>query len=133
MSDLQLVTDLYAAFDRGDLDAIRPLIAPDFVMTQPNGLPWSGRYAGPDGFFEFIGKLYSHLDTKVEVEEIYDAGGSIVQVGHTGGTVRANGAAFRAREVQVVELRDGLLVRFQVFVDVPVMRAALETAPKAVH
>jgi hypothetical protein len=61
MSDLQLMTDLYAAFERGDLDAIRPYLAPDFVLIQSGDLPWGGRYTGPDGFFDFIGKLLGIL------------------------------------------------------------------------
>ncbi|MDX6279862.1 MAG: uncharacterized protein QOH03_933 [Kribbellaceae bacterium] len=125
MSDLQLVKDLYAAFDRGDLDAIRSYLAADFTMNEPAGLPWSGNYAGPDGFFEFFGKLLSHVDAKVEIERIFDAGGTIVQVGHTAGTIRSNNAPFRSREVHTVVVRDSKISRIQVYLEVDVLHAAL--------
>lgn len=125
LSNVQLVTNLYEAYGRGDLDAIRPYLAPDLVMTQPAELPWAGRYVGPDGFFEFFGILNSHVDAKLEIGDIFDAGDTIVEVGYTTGTVRANGAPFRAREIHLATLRDGLLVRFQVLVDVDAMLAAV--------
>jgi ketosteroid isomerase-like protein len=127
MSDLQLMSDLYAAFDRGDLDAIRPHLAPDFVLIQSGGLPWSGGYTGPDGFFDFVGKLFGHLETKLSMEQIYDAGGAIVQIGHSDGTVRSSGAAFRTREVHTSQVRDGRLVRLEIFVDADAMRSALRS------
>lgn len=123
--DLKLVTELYDAFGRQDLDRIRPAIAADFVTEQPEGLPWSGRYHGPDGFFEFLGKLFSHLETTLEIEQIFDAGDTIVQVGHASGVVRATGVPFRGREVHTLTLREGKLVHYRVFSDVPAVQAAL--------
>jgi uncharacterized protein len=124
-SDVQLTADLYAAVDRGDLDAIRPHLAHDLIVDQPDGLPWSGQYHGPDGFFAFFGKLFSHVDTKVQTDHIYDAGRAIVQLGHTIGTIRSNGTAFDAPEVHALRFRDHQLVGFQVFIDVPLMQLAL--------
>ncbi|MFB6721526.1 nuclear transport factor 2 family protein [Kribbella sp. NPDC056345] len=125
LSNVQLVTNLYEAYGRGDLDTIRSYLAPDVVMTQPEQLPWGDRYLGPDGFFEFLGKLNGYVDAKLDVEDVFDAGDTVVEVGHTVGTVRANGAQFRARESHLITLRDGQIVRFQVLVDVPAMLAAV--------
>ncbi|MFC9693586.1 nuclear transport factor 2 family protein [Kribbella sp. NPDC056951] len=125
LSNVQLVTNLYEAYGRGDLDAIRSYLAPDVVMTQSEQLPWGGRYLGPDGFFEFLGKLNGYLDARLEVDDVFDAGDTIVEIGYTVGTVRASGARFRARESHLITLREQRIVRFQVLVDVPAMLAAL--------
>ena len=49
----------------------------------------------------------------------------VVQTGRTRGTVRANGASFDIPEVHVWELRDGKVVRYQVYIDTPAMLDAL--------
>ncbi|HZZ50604.1 MAG TPA: nuclear transport factor 2 family protein [Pseudonocardia sp.] len=125
MTDIELVTELYAAFDRGELASVQHHIAEDFVLDQPEHLPWSGRYYGPNGFLAFFATLAEHIDTRIETEQIFDAGGTIVQLGYTVGTVRANGAAFRSREVHLLTVRDRQLLRYRAFVEVPVMLAAL--------
>lgn len=127
MTDIDLVTALYAALERRDLGAVRPYIAPDFVMDQPDGLPWSGRYYGPDGFMSFFHTLNDYLEATTETEIIFDGGGTVVQIGCAEGTIRANAAPFRTREVHLLNIRDGLVVRFRAYVQVPVMQAALDT------
>jgi ketosteroid isomerase-like protein len=125
---VELMRELYAAFARRDLDRIRVAIHPEFEMTVTDELPWGGVRRGPDGFFAFLADLLGHLDPHLETDALFDAGEHVVQVGHTTGTVHATGARFRAREVHVWELRDGLLTSYRVYVDVLAMRAALAAA-----
>lgn len=125
-TDLDTLRGAYDAFARRDLDAIKAALHPDFVMEQAAPLPWAGTRSGPEGFFAFLGSLLSHIDPVLEIEELYDAGDRIVQVGHTTGTVLASGRAFRVREVHVWQVRDGLLASFTVYIDAAAMRAALE-------
>lgn len=124
-SDLEIVRDLYAAFERRDLDTIRAAIHPDFVMEQSAALPWGGQRHGPDGFLAFLGALLSYVAPTVDRDDLYDSGDHIVQVGYSHGTVLANGAPFRAREVHVWQLRDGKIIAYHVHVDVDAIRAAL--------
>lgn len=124
-TDLELVREAYTAFARRDLDAIKAALHPEFVMEQSADLPWAGTRSGPDGFFAFLGSLLSYIDPVLEVEDLYDAGDRIVQVGHTTGTVLAGGASFRVREVHVWRVVDGQLAAFTVYVDAAAMRAAL--------
>ena len=125
---VELMRELYAAFARRDLDRIRVAIHPEFEMTVTDQLPWGGVRRGPDGFFAFLADLLGHLDPHLETDALFDAGEHVVQVGHTTGTVHASGARFHAREVHVWRLRDGLLASYRVYVDVPAIRAALESA-----
>lgn len=125
-TDLDLVREAYAAFARRDLDAIKAALHPDFVMEQAADLPWAGTRSGPDGFFAFLGSLLSYIDPVLEIGDLYDAGGRIVQAGFTTGTVLASGASFRVREVHVWQVVDGLLASFTVYIDAAAMRAAID-------
>jgi hypothetical protein len=132
MTDIELVTEMYEGFDRREWAAVKSNIADDFVLDQPEHLPWSGRYYGPNGFLAFFQKLDEYIDTRSETEQIFDAGGSIVQLEHTVGTVWANGAPFPGREVHLLSVREGQLLRFRAFVEVPVMLAALGAGVRGV-
>jgi uncharacterized protein len=124
-TDIDTLTGLYDAFARRDLETVRAAIHPDFVMTQSEALPWGGVHRGPDGFFAFLGALLSYTDPTVEIEDLYDSGDHIVQVGHTTGTVRTTGRPFRVREVHIWRLRDGKLISYDVHIDTAAMLAAL--------
>ena len=116
---------LYEAFERRDLDTVRAAIHPDFVMHQTELLPWGGTHRGPDGFFAFLGSLFSHIETTVQIEEMYDSGDHVVQIGFTDGRVIATGRRFRLREVHLWRLEDGLITGWAVHLDARAMLAAL--------
>jgi ketosteroid isomerase-like protein len=61
----------------------------------------------------------------VTTESLFAAGDHVVQAGRTRGKALANGASFDIPEVHVWELRDGKVVRYQVYIDTPAMLDAL--------
>jgi ketosteroid isomerase-like protein len=75
-------------------------------------------------------RALTHLEAATEIERIFDAGGSIVQVGYAIGLVRANGARFRSRQIPVLTLHDGQVAHFRSFVDVPVILDAMSKLPE---
>ena len=116
---------LYEAFERRDLDTVRAAIHPDFVMHQTELLPWGGTHRGPDGYFAFLGTLFSYIETTVQIEEMYDSGDHVVQIGYTDGRVIATGRRFRLREVHLWQLENGLITGWAVHLDARAMLAAL--------
>ncbi|MQA77293.1 MAG: hypothetical protein GEV10_02235 [Streptosporangiales bacterium] len=124
-TDLDIVRGLYEAFADRDLDTIRAAIGQDFVMEQSDLLPWGGRRHGPEGFFAFLGTLLTHIEPILDIEELFDAGDHIVEVGHTRGRVLAHGNTFRIPEIHAWQLRDSKLLSYRVYVDTPAMLAAL--------
>jgi uncharacterized protein len=124
-TDLETLRNLYDAFARRDLDTIRAVIHPEFVMYQSEALPWGGQRHGPEGLFAFLGELLSYVEPTLEIEELFDAGDRVVEVGHSTGVVHATGARFRVRELHVWQLREGLVISYEVYVDVAAMLAAL--------
>lgn len=56
---VQRLREGYAAFGRGDLDALRGLFSPDMVWHVGGNNPLSGDYKGIDAVFEFFGKIFA--------------------------------------------------------------------------
>ena len=116
---------VYDALAARDASAIQEVFAPDVTIRQTAELPWGGNYEGLDGAFTFFLTLVEHIESQVTTESLFVAGDHVVQTGRTRGTVRANGASFDIPEVHVWELRDGKVVRYQVYIDTPAMLEAL--------
>jgi hypothetical protein len=125
-ADTAVVTEVYAAFGRGDLARIAALFADDGVIAQSPALPWGGTHTGPQGLTTFLGTLTAHLESTPVTERLFaDGAGRVVQVGRTRGTVRATGAAFDVPEVHVWTVAGGRVQRFEAYLDTPAVQAAL--------
>ena len=124
-SNVELVAGFYRSAAEGDFDTVLAMLDPDVTVWQTEELPWGGSYEGIDGFIEFFGKLRESIESKVDIEEVFEAGEHVVQMGHTRGTVNANGVAFDVREVHVWGVRDGKLLSLRSHIDTPAMLAAL--------
>jgi ketosteroid isomerase-like protein len=121
----KLVQTVYAAFQQRDLSALSRLIAPEIEISQSPELPWGGRYQGLGGLTQFFASLVQHIDSNVELDQLIDAGEHVVAVGRTSGTVLKNKAPFDVPVVHVWGIRDGLVVSFQPYIDVPLMKKSL--------
>lgn len=125
MSPVGIVEAVYAAIGRRDLPALFGRLAPEVTLVQSAELPWGGVYRGHDGARAFLGKLTAHLASTVTVERIVSAGDHVAVTGWTEGKVNATGAGFRVPVVHVWQVREGLVVHVQFFIDHPAMQAAL--------
>lgn len=127
MSDIEVVHAIYAAMGAKDFDALFPLLHPEIVVTQDERLPWGGRYVGHDGFATFGITLSSTIDSAVAIDAIFEADSEVIQMGHTRGTVKANGAEFDIAEVHRWTITDGLATQAHFAIDTSAMVAALGT------
>jgi uncharacterized protein len=116
---------LYEGFAARDTAAIGAMLHPEVRVYQAGDLPWAGTYAGPEGVGAFLRALLGHVDPRVEVVDLFAAGDAVVQIGRSRGRALATGRRFDASEVHVLRVRDGLVVRFEAFVDVAEFRQAL--------
>ena len=123
-----VVAELYAAFARGDEARALELIDPRFEIRQTDELPWGGAYEGVDGFREFARRLFASVDSRVTVEELFEAGANVVALGRTAGTTRANATPFDVRIAHVWTVENGRATRFHPYIDTPAMKRALESA-----
>src|SRR3954462_11623304 len=117
----RIISNLYEAFARRDLESLLQWIDPQIEITQTTLLPWGGTYQGQQGLMSFAGRLLANLDSQVEMDELVESGDGVVAIGHTCGHVRANGREFDVRAVHVWTLKDGKVSRFEAYIDTPKM------------
>lgn len=132
--NLAAIQELYAAFGRGDLEAILAGIAdePDWSFDLPDSVP--GATAVP---------MLRNLRTKADVAEVYfgavtremewhsfvpraffASGDDVVTVLDLDFTVRATGRRVTASEVHHFTLADGKIVRYRPYLDTATFIAA---------
>jgi ketosteroid isomerase-like protein len=87
----------YDAFNRGDLDAAVAGFSPDFELSPPPILPDTGVYRGPEGFRRFWQTwIDSFDDFQIEIEEVIDAGDTIVVMAAVSGRGKDSGVQARS-------------------------------------
>lgn len=125
-SNIDLIRSLYDAFDRRDQAAVAAAMDPEVEFRQTEQLPWGGYYKGfPDGVHQFFSKLLARIESKVDVERMWEAGNAVIVVGRTRGRVRDSGKAFDVSIVHIWTIRNRKVVSFESFIDTPEMLRAL--------
>ena len=126
-TDIDVVRAVYDAMHAHDFAALFTLLDPAIVVTQDPRLPWGGRHEGHDGFAQFGLTLGANITSAVTIHAVFAADDEVIQMGHTRGTVNANGYPFDIAEVHRWKIVDGLAVRAHFAIDTPAMLAVLET------
>lgn len=123
--NLEAVLSVYDAYAKKDPEAILAPLDDEFEFRQSELVPWGGSYRGRDGFMEFLGKITTHVDSVVEVEEVVEAGDHVVVIGRSKGTVKRSSRPFDVRAVHVWRLGEGKPLSLDVYLDTPAMLEAL--------
>ena len=127
-SNLQIISDHYAASARGDIAAMLADVAPDARWTEMAGFPCAGTYTGPA---EVIANVFKVLGSewegyRIELERLVDGGDRIVAIGTYAGAFRATGKSMRSRAVHVWQLAQGRITNFEQFCDTLLVAQAME-------
>jgi ketosteroid isomerase-like protein len=116
-----LIRSIYHAFAAGDVPGVLSRLGPGIVWNEAENFPYAdgNPYIGPDAvvagvFARCIGEWDGFA---VHVEEILDAGDTIVATGRYGGTFKATGRAQRTQFVHFRRVAAGRAVRFQQHAD----------------
>ncbi|MEO8458625.1 MAG: nuclear transport factor 2 family protein [Chloroflexota bacterium] len=106
----KLAREMYDAFGRGDLDAVRSkYFAPDVVFYAPGNNALTGEHRGADNVFAFFGTVFQLSGGTFHLE-IHDVTGSDDHVvGLTDGVGERDGKPFRYHNVHVMHFKDGKL------------------------
>ncbi|HTA42939.1 MAG TPA: nuclear transport factor 2 family protein [Bryobacteraceae bacterium] len=96
-----------------------PALAPDVEWTEAAGFPYAGTYRGVDAIVKSVfARLGSEWEGfKPNLQDLYDAGETIIGTGFYEGTYRATNRPMRASFAHVFTLKDGKIVRFVQYVD----------------
>jgi hypothetical protein len=128
----KLVQDAYAAFGRGDMQALLGCFADDIVWNGVYGtaahVPTSGERRGKAAVAEFFKQVAANVNfSTFDPHEFVAAGDKVVALGHYTATTPV-GRGFDADFAMVFTIRHGKVVRFQEFSDSAGINAAYAVA-----
>ncbi|MFC4360646.1 nuclear transport factor 2 family protein [Halobium salinum] len=117
-SDLDVVRNVYEAVGQGDLDRVVAAFDDDIEWIEPDGGPFGGTYHGPDAIVE---NVFSSLGEEwdefaVDPDRFVVNDDTVIALVTHRGTHAETGEHFEAPIVDVWELRNGKITRFQHYV-----------------
>ena len=127
MSNTHIIKAHYAASDAGDVAGMLAPFAATIEWTEAAGFPLAGTYVGPQAVAErvFMRLQQDWDEFTVIVDEVLDAGPTVIGIGTYSGTNRVTGKAFSARFTHIWRLADDEVVRFEQVVDSALVVAAM--------
>jgi uncharacterized protein len=123
--NLETVSKIYEALNKKDLPFMLSAVDPQITVSQTDELPWGGNYQGVEGLKNFLAKLLQHTDSKVTVDEYFEAGNQVVAIGRSAGEVRGGQTKFDVRVVHIWTINEGKIIRFEPYIDTPAMLKVL--------
>jgi uncharacterized protein len=122
----QVVRRQYLASALGDLEALRGTLAPDVEWTEMAGFPLAGTYRTPGSVTtNVMQQLGSDWDDWTAHDDTYVVDGeNVVVLARYTARHRATGKPLAVRVAHHFVVRDGLIVRFEQFVDTALVRDA---------
>lgn len=123
--NMETVRGVYKAYETRDVDGLLASLDDEFEVYQSELLPWGGRYKGRDGMMEYIKGISTYVESGVVVEEMFEAGGQVIVIGRSRGTVRSSGQPYEVRLVDVCRVREGKLLSLDIYTDTPAFLEAL--------
>jgi len=69
-SNKEIYLQLQAAVLEGDFEKVRSYISEDFVMVEPDALPYAGTFKGPEGFVDVARKIRQSFEVDLVRNEI---------------------------------------------------------------
>jgi ketosteroid isomerase-like protein len=131
-SNVELVRQGFEALNEGGVEALMPLIHPEFEVTTPPGLAAEpDTYRGPDGVRRYFDSFYEAMD-KIEFkpERFITVGDRVVVPMTLRARGRTTGIETEQEIVQVWDVEDGQAIRVSVHATIEeAMERAGETTP----
>jgi|HubBroStandDraft_6_1064221.scaffolds.fasta_scaffold472233_2 ketosteroid isomerase-like protein len=129
----RVVKELYGAFGRGDIAAVRALLAEDVIWHLPGTVPhYSGTYQGRSSVAVFFQKLYANVGIEAfEPREFVAEADRVLVIGWSRGRVKNTGRTFENRWVMAFSVRDGRIAKFDEYADTQALAAAHDASYRA--
>lgn len=119
--NVALLKSLYEAFGRGDVPTVLAAMDPAIEWNEAENFPYADKnpYVGPAAIVEGVfARLVGEWDGfSVALEELLDAGDTVVATGRYGGAYKKTGIRIHSQFAHVWRLRGGKIVRFQQYTD----------------
>lgn len=119
MNNIEVIKELYRAFREQDYDTFLRLSTEDIEWIQNEGFPGGATYKGASAVIQGVFKANNDKWSgfAYHIEEILDAGNSVIVIGKYSGRDRLSGKTMSAAAAHIYDLRDGKIARFRMFAD----------------
>lgn len=127
-TNLQVVSDLYAAFGRGDMPGLLAVIdgEVDWLFNgRPSDVPFAGHFRGHAGMLQFFGTIGPLVEVhEFGPTEVHAFGDHVLSLGHERVGVRATGKVFETDWIHFFTIKHGKIVRLREYYDTARMAEA---------
>jgi ketosteroid isomerase-like protein len=115
-SNMPLLEALLTAGAASDWDAVTACVGPDFVIVEPDELPYGGEHHGPAGFRNMI-ELYQStwVDPQFDMQVLGEIGSTLIMKGVLRAEAASTGRRVEASVAEFFTVRDGRIVASEVF------------------
>lgn len=119
MNNIEVIKELYRAFRERDYNAFLSICTEDIEWVQNEGFPSGATYKGASAVIEKVLKANNDRweGFTYDLENILDAGNSVIVIGKYSGRNRISGKSMSAAAAHIYDLRDGKVCRFRMFAD----------------
>ena len=124
--NVELIRKAFDALEEGGVEAILPYVHPEFEGTAPPELASEpDTYRGKDGVRRYFASFYEAMEEiHFQPQEFIDAGEHVIVPTVVVAKGRTTGIEVEQPSVGVWSIRDGLVIRSQVFVTLEEAREA---------
>src|SRR5438105_258251 len=115
MTNTEIVKNMYAAFNRGDIGPVLDGLSDnvEWVVPGQGSIPFAGRYHGRDGVAGFFKKLAETSDTDpLKVEQYVEQGDIVVALGSSTARSKPLQKQSTTNFAMVFTLKGGKVTRF---------------------
>jgi uncharacterized protein len=124
--NVDVIQSAWDAFGRGDIDKATSVADPSAEIVASDTLPWGGTYQGPEGLQELLANLLGHFEKfEPKPEKVLGADDDHVVVLVNINARTKGGQDLETQAVWLYKMRNGQVVRADVFTDSARMRDAL--------
>jgi ketosteroid isomerase-like protein len=124
--NVDVIESAYAAFGKGDLEAVLGYFSDSAEIVAPESVPWGGEYEGPEGMRTYLAKLLEHFtDFKSTPVKVLGADDNhVIVVARNSGKTKS-GNRIENEVVWIFQLRDGAVTSAHAFSDTATLLEAL--------
>jgi ketosteroid isomerase-like protein len=113
---VEVVKLCFDLFSRGDIEGMLDYIDPGIEISEPREIPGAESFQGHDGFIEAIEHWAGEfVEFRIDVERLIDAGDAVISHIRHEGRGRQSGVPVEIWFSYVFTLRNGQIVRWQIF------------------
>jgi hypothetical protein len=129
-TNADLVRQGFEALRDGDVEALMPLVHPEFELTTPPNLAAEpDTYRGPDGLRRYFESFYEAMDqVTFEPDDFIEVGERVVVPSTLRTRGRTTGIETSQRVVQIWDIKDGKAFRVEVHATLKQALAAARSA-----